>query len=132
MTDAVAADQALGPVSRAVSRPIRCLRSRRAARIVSGKLRQPADVVGLPDLRGAFSLSFDEGAWLSTAGIGSQIFVAPAIAWLARSSACVACWASQACLCPDLAGIPFVHDYTTLIVASIVHGMLLGTFVPRR
>ncbi|MCD9908410.1 arabinose ABC transporter permease, partial [Bradyrhizobium japonicum] len=24
--------------------------------------------VGLPDLRGAFSLSFDEGAWLSTAG----------------------------------------------------------------
>ena len=26
--------------------------------------------------------------------------------------------------------IPFVHDYTTLIVLSIVHGMLLGTFVP--
>src|SRR5215813_405709 len=39
--------------------------------------------VGLPDLRGAFSLGFDEGAWLSTAGIGSQIFVAPAVAWLA-------------------------------------------------
>jgi len=28
--------------------------------------------VGLPDLRGAFSLGFDEGAWLSTAGFGSQ------------------------------------------------------------
>ena len=26
--------------------------------------------------------------------------------------------------------IPFVHDYPTLIVLSIVHGMLLGTFVP--
>src|ERR1700754_4943346 len=39
--------------------------------------------VGLPDLRGAFSLSFDEGAWLSTAAIGSQIFIAPAVAWLA-------------------------------------------------
>jgi len=39
--------------------------------------------VGLPDLRGAFSLGFDEGAWLSTASIGSQIFVAPAVAWLA-------------------------------------------------
>jgi len=25
--------------------------------------------VGLPDLRGAFSLSFDEGAWLSTAAM---------------------------------------------------------------
>ena len=36
--------------------------------------------VGLPDLRGAFSLSFDEGAWLSTAGIGSQILIAPAVA----------------------------------------------------
>src|SRR5229473_5925514 len=31
--------------------------------------------VGLPDLRGAFSLGFDEGAWLSTAAIGSQIFI---------------------------------------------------------
>ena len=39
--------------------------------------------VGLPDLRGAFSLGFDEGAWLSTAGIGSQIFIAPSVAWLA-------------------------------------------------
>ena len=26
--------------------------------------------------------------------------------------------------------IPFVHDYATLIVLSIVHGLLLGTFVP--
>src|SRR5258705_13047726 len=38
--------------------------------------------VGLPDLRGAFSLGFDEGAWLSTASIGSQIFLAPAGAWV--------------------------------------------------
>jgi len=41
--------------------------------------------VGLPDLRGAFSLGFDEGAWLSTAGIGSQIFIAPSVAWLATA-----------------------------------------------
>ena len=26
--------------------------------------------------------------------------------------------------------IPFVHDFPTLIVLAIVHGMLLGTFVP--
>ena len=26
--------------------------------------------------------------------------------------------------------IPFVHDYSTLIVLSILHGQLLGTFVP--
>ena len=39
--------------------------------------------IGLPDLKGAFSLSYDEGAWLSTASTASQIFIAPAVAWLA-------------------------------------------------
>ncbi|SDO18579.1 MFS transporter [Afipia sp. GAS231] len=87
--------------------------------------------VGLADLRGAFSLGFDEGAWLSTAGIGSQIFVAPAVAWLATVFGL-----RRVLGIPSLVyalvslTIPFVHDYTTLIVLSIAHGMLLGTFVP--
>jgi DHA2 family multidrug resistance protein len=87
--------------------------------------------VGLPDLRGAFSLGFDEGAWLSTAGIGSQIFVAPAVAWLATVFGM-----RRVLGIPSLVYalislvIPFVHDYLTLIALSIVHGMLLGTFVP--
>src|SRR3954451_6263474 len=87
--------------------------------------------VGLPDLRGAFSLSFDEGAWLSTAAIGSQIFIAPAVAWLATVFGL-----RRILGIPSLVYalvslvIPFVHDYTTLIVLSVVHGMLLGTFVP--
>src|SRR3954471_21273751 len=87
--------------------------------------------VGLTDLRGAFSLGFDEGAWLSTAAIGSQIFIAPAVAWL---------WTvfglRRGLGIPSLVYavvslvIPFVHHYTMLIVLSIMHGMLLGTFVP--
>jgi MFS transporter, DHA2 family, multidrug resistance protein len=87
--------------------------------------------VGLADLRGAFSLGFDEGAWLSTAGIGSQIFVAPAIAWLATVFGL-----RRVLGIPSLVyalvslTIPFVRDYPTLIVLSIIHGMLLGTFVP--
>jgi len=87
--------------------------------------------VGLPDLRGAFSLGFDEGAWLSTAGIGSQILVAPAVAWLATVFGM-----RRVLGIPSLVyalvslTIPFVHDYPTLIALSIVHGMLLGTFVP--
>jgi len=87
--------------------------------------------VGLADLRGAFSLGFDEGAWLSTAGIGSQIFIAPAVAWLATVFGL-----RRVLGIPSLVYalvslvIPFVHDYTTLIALSIVHGMLLGTFVP--
>jgi len=87
--------------------------------------------VGLPDLRGAFGLSFDEGAWLSTAGIGSQIFVAPAVAWLATVFGL-----RRVLGIPSLVYalvsliIPFVRDYPTLIALSVVHGLLLGTFVP--
>jgi DHA2 family multidrug resistance protein len=87
--------------------------------------------VGLPDLRGAFSLGFDEGAWLSTAGIGSQIFIAPAVAWLATAFGL-----RRVLGIPSLVFalislvIPFVRDYTTLIALSIIHGLLLGTFVP--
>jgi DHA2 family multidrug resistance protein len=87
--------------------------------------------VGLPDLRGAFSLSFDEGAWLSTAAIGSQIFIAPAVAWLATAFGL-----RRVLGIPSLVYalislvVPFVRDYPTLIALSIVHGLLLGTFVP--
>jgi DHA2 family multidrug resistance protein len=87
--------------------------------------------VGLPDLRGAFSLGFDEGAWLSTAAIGSQIFIAPAVAWLATAFGL-----RRVLGIPSLVYalislvIPFVRDYPVLIALSIMHGMLLGTFVP--
>jgi DHA2 family multidrug resistance protein len=87
--------------------------------------------VGLPDLRGAFGLTFDEGAWLSTAGIGSQIFIAPAVAWLATVFGL-----RRVLGIPSLVYalvsliIPLVRDYPTLIALSVVHGLLLGTFVP--
>jgi MFS transporter, DHA2 family, multidrug resistance protein len=87
--------------------------------------------VGLPDLRGAFSLGFDEGAWLSTAGIGSQIFIAPAVAWLATAFGLRRVLGIPSLIFALISLIvPFVHDYTALIALSIVHGMLLGTFVP--
>ena len=87
--------------------------------------------VGLADLRGAFSLSFDEGAWLSTAGIGSQILIAPAVAWLATVFGLRRVLGIPSLIYALVSlTIPFVHDYTTLIVLSILHGMLLGTFVP--
>jgi MFS transporter, DHA2 family, multidrug resistance protein len=87
--------------------------------------------VGLPDLRGAFSLGFDEGAWFSTAGIGSQIFVAPAVAWLATVFGLRRVLGIPSLIYALISLlIPFVHDYLALIALSIVHGMLLGTFVP--
>ena len=87
--------------------------------------------LALPDLRGAFSLSFDEGAWLSTAATASQILVAPTVAWLAtalglrRILGIPALIFAAVCL-----AIPFTHDYSTLLTLNILHGMLLGTFVP--
>jgi len=87
--------------------------------------------VGLPDLRGAFSLSFDEGAWLSTAGIGSQILIAPAVPWLATVFGLRRVLGIPSLIYALISLIiPFVHDYTTLIALSVVHGLLLGTFVP--
>ncbi|WFU72642.1 MFS transporter [Bradyrhizobium sp. CB2312] len=87
--------------------------------------------VGLPDLRGAFSLSFDEGAWLSTAGIGSQILIAPAVPWLATVFGLRRVLGIPSLIYAVISlVVPFVHDFQTLIVLSVVHGLLLGTFVP--
>jgi DHA2 family multidrug resistance protein len=87
--------------------------------------------VGLPDLRGAFSLGFDEGAWLSTAAIGSQIFIAPTVAWLATAFGLRRILGVPSLLYALVSlVIPFVRDYTPLITLSIVHGLLLGMFVP--
>src|SRR5215831_20727916 len=87
--------------------------------------------VGLPDLRGAFSLGFDAGAWLSTAGIGSQIFIAPSVAWLATAFGLRRVLGIPSLVFALISLVlPFVRDYTALIALSIVHGMLLGTFVP--
>ena len=87
--------------------------------------------VGLPDLRGAFSLGFDEGAWFSTAAIGSQIFIAPAVAWLATVFGLRRILGIPSLLYALVSlVIPFTRDYNLLIALSIVHGLLLGMFVP--
>jgi MFS transporter, DHA2 family, multidrug resistance protein len=129
---AIRAEQALGPLSRGGIAPQPLFA---VGAVLLGSFLANFDSrltsVGLADLRGAFSLGFDEGAWLSTAGIGSQIFIAPAVAWLATVFGL-----RRVLGIPSLVYalvslvIPFVHDYTTLIVLSVVHGMLLGTFVP--
>ena len=87
--------------------------------------------VGLPDLRGALSLSFDEGAWLATAGTASQIFVAPAVAWMATVFGLRRVLGVPALVYAAISlMIPLVRDYNLLLVLNILHGLLLGTFVP--
>jgi len=87
--------------------------------------------IGLADLRGALGLSFDEGAWLSTAGTASQIFIAPAVAWMATVFGLRRVLGIPALVYAAISlVIPLVRDYNLLLVLNIVHGMLLGTFVP--
>src|ERR1700759_5702657 len=87
--------------------------------------------IGWPDLKGELGWSFDEGAWLSTAATASQIFIAPAVAWLATAFGL-----RRVLGIPSLVYalvslvIPFVHNYYALIALSIAHGLLRGTFVP--
>jgi MFS transporter, DHA2 family, multidrug resistance protein len=87
--------------------------------------------LGLPDLRGQFGLSFDEGAWLATASTAPQILIAPAIAWLAVVFGLrrVLIWPSLLYIATTLA-IPFVREYQLLLALHFVRGLLLGVFVP--
>jgi MFS transporter, DHA2 family, multidrug resistance protein len=87
--------------------------------------------IGLPDLKGALGLSFDEGAWLSTATTASTIMIAPAVAWLATAFGLRRVLGLPSLLYALVSLlIPLVRDYNVLLVLNIVHGLLLGTFVP--
>jgi DHA2 family multidrug resistance protein len=87
--------------------------------------------LALPDIRGAMSLTFDEGAWLSTVTSASQILIAPAVAWLATVFGLRRVLGIPSLVYAVISLlIPFVKDYNSLLALSFVHGILLGTFVP--
>ncbi|WLS10470.1 hypothetical protein Q9314_24485 (plasmid) [Shinella sumterensis] len=87
--------------------------------------------LGLTDLRAAFGLSFDEGAWLNTFANAPQLLIAPAVGWL------VATFGIRRILVPAAllyaltsALIPTTSGFTALVLLHVVHGLLLGIFVP--
>jgi DHA2 family multidrug resistance protein len=87
--------------------------------------------IGLPDLRGGLSLSFDEGAWLSTAATASQIIIAPAVPWLAATFGIRRIIGIPSLIYALVSLlIPAARDYNLLLALNVVHGLLLGTFVP--
>lgn len=87
--------------------------------------------LGLADLRGALGLDFDQGAWLSTCATAPQILIAPAIAWLVTAFGVRRVLIGPSLLYAVLSlVIPLVRDHTTLVVLHVVHGLLLGVFVP--
>jgi DHA2 family multidrug resistance protein len=87
--------------------------------------------LGLPDLRGAFGLSFDEGAWLATASIASQVLIAPATAWLATVFGLRRVIVGPGFLYVAISlATPFVRDYQALLALHLIRGLLQGLFIP--
>lgn len=87
--------------------------------------------LGLPDLRGAFGLTLDEGSWLSTAATAPQILIAPAIAWLATVFGLRRVLVGPSLLYVAVSLlIPFARNYEMLLMLHVVRGLLLGVFIP--
>src|ERR1700712_2585078 len=86
--------------------------------------------VGLPDLRGAFGLSFDEGSWLATFATAPQVLVAPCVAWLV-----VVFGVKRVLIGPVVIYtvssllIPFTRDFEVLLALHFIRAIMLGVFV---
>lgn len=88
-------------------------------------------IVGLPDLRGAYSLSVDEASWLKTIANAPQILIASAVAWLATVFGVrrVIIPTALAYAAASLA-IPLVGDGFMLFALHALRGLLLGVLIP--
>lgn len=85
----------------------------------------------LNDLRGVYSITFDEGAWLNTIFNAPQMLLAPAIPFLAicLGTRRVLLWGAGLFILASLL-TPFAKNYQTLFVMHGINGILLGIFVP--
>lgn len=87
--------------------------------------------VGLPDLRGAYGLSFDQGAWLNTFATAPQIFIAPAVAWLTAVFGVRRMLVGPSLLYAALSFVlPQVEGWPALVMLHVLRGLLLGMFIP--
>src|SRR3984957_17414910 len=71
--------------------------------------------LGLADLKGHLGISFDDGAWISSAYNMALMFIGPFTVFVG------------ALMGP---GLPFIHSYSLLIVALVLAGLTSGTFYP--
>ena len=87
--------------------------------------------VGLPDLRGALSLSVDQAAWISTAYNMAIMFIGVFSVYLGAILgvrrvllACSLLYAFASLL------MPFASGYAALLVLQVIAGLSSGTFYP--
>ncbi len=87
--------------------------------------------LGLADLKGHLGIGFDDGAWISSAYNVALMFIGPFTVYLGglmgpRRILFFAA-TSFTLLC---ALLPFIHNYSLLIVALVLAGLASGTFYP--
>ncbi len=88
-------------------------------------------VVGMPDLRAAYSLSVDEASWLSTIANAPQILIASGVAWLATVFGVRRVMIPTALIYAIVSlEIPLVKDGPLLFTLHAIRGLLLGVFIP--
>jgi DHA2 family multidrug resistance protein len=87
--------------------------------------------LGLADLKGHVGISFDDGAWISSAYNVALMFIGPFTVYLGgllgprRILFFAATSFTLICLF-----IPFIHSYSLLLVALVLAGLTSGTFYP--
>ncbi|MFC5758770.1 MFS transporter [Rhizobium sp. GCM10022189] len=126
------APRAFGPLTRGTtaSHPLFIVAALLLASFVVG-FDTRVFTVGLPDIRGAYSLGFDEASWLSTVANAPQILISSAVAWLATVFGVrrVMIPTTLVYACISLA-IPMVHDASLLFALHAARALLLGVFIP--
>src|SRR6266853_5736861 len=87
--------------------------------------------LGLPDLKGHLGISFDDGAWISSAYNIALMFMGPLTVYLGGL------FGPRRILLVSATGftlicglLPFIHNYSLLITALVIAGLTSGTFYP--
>lgn len=85
---------------------------------------------GLADLRGVYSLTFDEGAWLNTALNAPQLLLAPVIPFLVMVLGTRRILIVGAILFAIVSFLtPYAQSYTAILIMHGLNGLLLGIFI---
>jgi DHA2 family multidrug resistance protein len=87
--------------------------------------------LGLADLKGHVGISFDDGAWLSSAFNIALMFIGPFTVYVgALMGPRKILFAAATALTLVCIYLPFIHNYSLLIVALTLAGLTSGTFYP--
>ena len=87
--------------------------------------------LGLPDLKGHLGFGYDEGAWIGTAFDVGLMFIGPFTVYLGGLIGPRRILLSAAAMFTLISVfLPFIHDYSLVIVAVGLAGLTSGTFYP--